>query len=388
MLTIAFESKRLFDSLTGFGTYGRTMISDLANYFPENRYILVAHEPYSVLSKQPTFCSPEVRRIVNLDAVDIMFPPDRGKYYWKVVGAKRKFRREKVNLYHGLTQQIPRSIRGANIPKILSVHDLIYKNYPNLCINEQGIADNLDYHDNQLRKACTASDRIIAVSESTKQDLVDCFSIRPEKINVIYPACDSRYNERISEDQKSQIKSKYGLPEKYLLYVGSMTERKNLLSIVKAMRILPPDDRLSLVIIGQRTLYTDTVLTYAEDHDLIQSLVFPDNVTTKDLPAVYQGAEIFIYTSLYEGFGMPILEALASGLPVITSNVSSMPEAAGPNSRLVNPDCSEEIATGISDILSNELLRKEMIHNGYLYSAAFNNEIVTKQIVNLYQDLQ
>ena len=88
------------------------------------------------------------------------------------------------------------------------------------------------------------------------------------------------------------------------------------------------------------------------------------------------------------GIGLPILEALASGLPVITSNVSSMPEAAGPNSRLVDPECSEEIAVGISDILSNELLQKEMIHNGYLYSDAFNNGIVTKQIVNLYQDLQ
>ena len=94
-----------------------------------------------------------------------------------------------------------------------------------------------------------------------------------------------------------------------------------------------------------------------------------------------------IFDSL-TGFGLPILEALTSGLPVITSNVSSMPEAAGPNSCLVNPDCAEEIAAGISNILSNELLQKEMIHNGYLYSAALNNEIVTKQIVNLYQDLQ
>ena len=94
-----------------------------------------------------------------------------------------------------------------------------------------------------------------------------------------------------------------------------------------------------------------------------------------------------IYNNL-TGIGLPISEALASGLPVITSNVSSMPEAAGPNSCLVNPDCAEEIAAGISNILSNELLQKEMIHNGYLYSDAFNNGIVTKQIVNLYQDLQ
>ena len=381
MLTIAFESKRIFDSLTGFGTYGRTLISDLANYFPENRYILVAHESHSVLSKQPTFCSSEVRRIVNLDGVDILFPPDRGKFFWKVMGARQKLRRQNVNIYHGLTQQIPRSIRGARIPKILSMQDLIYRYFPKLFPGE-----DLDTHDSQLRKSCTASDRIIAISESTKRDLVDLFSIRPEKINVIYPACDSRYNVRITEDQKSQIKYKYGLPKRYLLYVGSITERKNLLSIVKAMRILPHDDRLSLVVIGQRTLYTDTVLAYAEDHDLSQWLIFPNNVTTKDLPAVYQGADIFVYTSLYEGFGLPVLEALASGTPVITSNVSSMPEAAGPNSRLVNPDCPEEIAMGISSILSSESLREEMIHNGYSYSAQFNNQIVTKQILDLYQE--
>ena len=155
MLTIALESKRLFDSLTGFGTYCRTLISDLANYFPENRYILVAHEPYSVLSKRPTFCSPEVGRIVNLDTVDIMFPPDRGNIFWKVMGARQKLHGENVNVYHGLTQQVPRSIRGVKIPKILSVHDLIYRYFPKLFPGE-----NLEAHDYQLKKACSASDKL------------------------------------------------------------------------------------------------------------------------------------------------------------------------------------------------------------------------------------
>jgi len=164
-----------------------------------------------------------------------------------------------------------------------------------------------------------------------------------------------------------------------------MSERKNLLSVIKALNIIPRSDRLPLVVVGATTSYSNVVDDYIKNTGLGDWVIFPKRVETKDLPAVYQAAEIFLYTSLYEGFGMPILEALSSGIPVITSNISAMPEAAGPDSRLIDPENPDEIATGITDILSDDSLRHKMIENGYAYSQKFDNKIVTEKMLQLYQ---
>jgi len=164
-----------------------------------------------------------------------------------------------------------------------------------------------------------------------------------------------------------------------------MAERKNLLSVVKALNIIPRTDRLPLVVVGATTPYSNIVGEYIKNHDLDNWVIFPKRVETEDLPAVYQAAEIFLYTSLYDGFGIPILEALSSGIPVITSNVSAMPEAAGPDSRLIDPKRPDEIASSIIDILSDDSLRRKMVQNGYAYAKKFDNKIVTEQMLQLYQ---
>ncbi len=164
-----------------------------------------------------------------------------------------------------------------------------------------------------------------------------------------------------------------------------MSERKNLLSVVKALNIIPRADRLPLVVVGAKSSYSNVVAKYIKNNGLDNWLVFPKRVETKDLPVVYQAAEIFLYTSLYEGFGIPVLEALSSGIPVITSNVSAMPEAAGPDSRLIDPERPDEIASSIIDILSDDSLRHKMVQNGYSYAQKFDNKIVTEQMLQLYQ---
>ena len=164
-----------------------------------------------------------------------------------------------------------------------------------------------------------------------------------------------------------------------------MSERKNILSVVKALKFIPRSDRLPLVVVGATTSYSNIVAEYIKINGLDNWIIFPKRVETEDLPAVYQAAEIFLYTSLYEGFGMPILEALSSGIPVITSNISAMPEAAGPDSRLIDPESPDEIASSIIDILSDDSLRRIMVKNGYSYSQKFNNKRVTEKMLQLYQ---
>ena len=380
MLTIGFEGKRLLSSLTGFGTYSRTLIRDICRFYPETRCVLIAHDSYNALNKLPTFSSLEIEQVKRLDSIKVVYPPSTWHLYWKLLGAKRTLYNQGVDIYHGLAHQIPRSVRQKRVPIVLTVHDLIYRHYPELSSDT-----DLNLYESQLLNACSISEKIVAVSESTKRDIVNFFSISPQKISVIYSACDYRYHTIATAEKIQQTRSIYGLPEKYLLYVGSMSERKNLLSVVKALNIIPRSDRLPLVVVGATTSYSNVVAEYIKKNGLDNWIIFPKRVETEDLPAVYQAAEIFLYTSLYEGFGMPILEALSSGIPVITSNISAMPEAAGPDSRLIDPESSDEIASSIIGSLSDDSLRRIMVRNGYSYSQKFNNRRVTEKMLQLYQ---
>ena len=220
MLTIGFEGKRLLSSLTGFGTYSRTLIRDICRFYPETRCVLIAHDSYNALNKLPTFSSLEIEQVKRLDSIKVVYPPSTWHLYWKLFGAKRALYNQGVDIYHGLTHQIPRSVRQKRVPIVLTVHDLIYRHYPELSSDT-----DLNLYESQLLNACSISDKIVAVSESTKKDIVNFFSISPQKISVIYSACDYRYHTIATAEKIQQTRSIYGLPEKYLLYVGSMSER-------------------------------------------------------------------------------------------------------------------------------------------------------------------
>ena len=189
MLTIGFEGKRLLSSSTGFGTYSRTLITDIRRFYPETRCVLIAHDSYKVLNKLPTFSSSEVRQVRDLDSIKVVYPPNNWNLYWKLLGARRTLYNNGVDIFHGLAHQIPRSVRQKQLPIVLTVHDLIYRYYPELSPDT-----DLNLYESQLLDACSISDKIVAVSESTKRDLVDFFSISPQKISVIYSACDYRYH--------------------------------------------------------------------------------------------------------------------------------------------------------------------------------------------------
>ena len=387
MIKIGFESKRLFRSMTGFGAYSRTLVKGLANHYPEHRYVLLPDQSHERVSQESKFHTLDIQTVLSLDAVSVLYPPSNKSLYWKLLGAMQQLRSNNVDIYHGLTNQLPRSISRLNIPLVITIHDLYYLHYPELCRNDLGQKDDLKKLNRELKEACIRSDKIIAVSESTKNDIVDQFSVSPDKVTVIYQSCDPVYFEKITEEKKYEVKMKYDLPDKYLMYVGSMTERKNLLSIVKAINLIPISERLPLVVIGARTAYTDVVVDYAMKKGLDNWLIFPNSVSNNDMPAVYQGAHIFLYTSLYEGFGIPVLEALVSGVPVVTSNVSALPEAAGPNSRLVEPTSVDDIARSIIEITKDKDLRSEMILKGRRYATKFESQVVSTQLMNLYKDM-
>ncbi len=170
MLTIGFESKRLLTSSTGFGTYSRTLVRDICKYYPETRCVLIAHDSYKVLNRLSTFSSSEVEQVKRSDTLKVVYPPNTWHLYWKLLGAKRALYDHGVDIYHGLAHQIPRSVRQKRLPIVLTVHDLIYRYYPELFPGE-----DLNLYESQLLNACSISNKIVAVSENTKKDLVNFF---------------------------------------------------------------------------------------------------------------------------------------------------------------------------------------------------------------------
>jgi glycosyltransferase involved in cell wall biosynthesis len=245
----------------------------------------------------------------------------------------------------------------------------------------------------KFKYACEHADAVIAISQQTKNDIINFYKIAPEKITICYQSCNPSFSKTVSELEKERVRKLYNLPERYLLYVGSIIERKNLLSICKALSLLKNQIDVPLVVIGEGGSYKQEVLNYIKANNLTNSVIFlsdhpaSQNASYKnavDFPAIYQQALCMIYPSVFEGFGIPILEALWSKTPVITSNVSCMPETGGDAAYYVNPTEPKEIAEGISKILSNEKLVAEMKEKGLRHAQNFTPEKCAANVMDVY----
>lgn len=373
MFRIGFDAKRLFNNFTGLGNYSRTLVANLATYYPEHAYFLF---------------TPKVKPLeeTHFFQNDPLFSVHtaRGKFapLWRMRGIVRDLEKLDIELYHGLSHEIPLKIQHTNIKTVVTIHDLLFKTFP-----DQYAAIDRSIYNGKFRYACEYSDRIVAISEATKRDIIQYYSIAPEKIQVIYQSCHERFMQTKSQSTIQEVLERYQIPSEYLLYVGSIVERKNLLGIIKAMEKLRPSFQLPLVVIGGGTgRYRNKVKNYIAAQKL-QDRIFFIQPESKELPAIYQQASIFLYPSFGEGFGIPILEALFSKTPVITSKLSSLPEAAGSDSYLVDPGNIEEIREGIEGILGDDQFRNQMVEKGYLHAQQFRGEPLTHQMMTLYEEL-
>lgn len=370
MYRIGFDAKRLFNNFTGLGNYSRTLVSNLSEYYPDNEYFLFS--PKIKRNKETHFFSESA-----------MFQVENPKkikgFYWRSWGMKKDLLRHNIQLYHGLSHEIPFGIGKTAIPSIVTIHDLIFKHYP-----EQYPWIDRQVYDYKFSYACEYADHIIAISESTKKDIVHFYNVSPEKISVIYQSCHERFMREKPPRALAKIREKYKLPNTFLLYVGSLIERKNLLGIVDALAQLPQDFQLPLVIIGQGATYKKKVIALAKQKGVLDKLIFLQ-ADFEDFPALYQMAEIFLYPSYYEGFGIPVLEALFSQTPVITSTFSSLPEAAGDGAILLDPANTEAMADAIVKLLTDDNLVQHLVSKGLAHAEMFKGERLTHQLMECYK---
>ncbi len=370
-MRIGFDAKRAFFNFSGLGNYSRNTIRYLGNLYPENDYHLY-------IPKLKT-------RIVNggFEKHTLVYPESwMGKKFssfWRSYWLGKKLVEDKIDLYHGLSNEIPFDLPRPEVKSVVTIHDLIFMRFP-----EWYKPIDRRIYIKKARHACNNSDRIIAVSEQTGADIQEFLGISGDKIDIVYQGCNPSFYSPVNDSEKEKLNRKYSLPANYLLYVGTIEARKNLLKIVEALHSDSID--ISLIVIGRPTPYLDKVKEYIARHSM-KNISFLRDVPNEDLPGLYQMAEMFIYPSLFEGFGIPILEALASKTPVITTNGGCFPEAGGKSSSYIDPGNPEEIAAEIRKILDDGTLKETMTTAGYAHALKFTEDIVGKNIMQVYRKI-
>ena len=299
---------------------------------------------------------------------------------WRTFSLANEAQKCRLDLFHGLSHELPVGIHKKNIPTVVTIHDLIFLKFPQL----YPAFDRMMYKRKYLY-SCNIADKIIAISQQTKRDLVELAGVPEQKVEVVYQGCSPIFREPVTEERVGEVCRQYGLPQKYVLSVGALEERKNHILILQAIARHHID--MPLVIIGNETSYTPVLYQYIKEHHLESLVKILTGVPFVDFPALYRGASVFVYPSLFEGFGIPVLEALTSHVPVIAATGSCLEESGGPRSCYVAPDNADELAVQLQRILGDETLRQEMIACGDDYARQFTDEAIAQRLWAVYEQV-
>ncbi len=368
-LKIGFDGKRAANNVTGLGNYSRSLIEHLANQFPDHHYYVYTPKVNGTIRKYPLFSKKNIK---------LELPPKNSTSpIWRSVGVVLELVRNKIDIFHGLSHELPYGLKENGIKSIVTIHDLIFLVKPKY----YSFFDRIIYT-YKSKYACKHADRIIAISEQTKKDIIRFYHTDPAKIDVIYQSCDDQFKTLVGESEREFVRKKYQLPQHYLLNVGTIEARKNLMLIVKAMPFM--DRFYPLVVIGKETKYTKLVKKEIETLGLQKQVIFLKDIPFNDLPSIYQMASTFIYPSEYEGFGIPIIEALYGKVPVVAATGSCLEEAGGPDSVYVSPTDSQALAEAVNNILKTKEAITERAEKGLKYVQRFNSDVVTKQVMDCY----
>jgi glycosyltransferase involved in cell wall biosynthesis len=376
-MNIGFEAKRFFTNKTGLGNYNRFIVDALSVFQPQHTYRLYTPR---------TSSNPEALEIGKNKNIEVVTPSNFFKLtkitsIWRSWAVTLDASMKDLNIFHGLSQELPAGL-PSHIKKIVTVHDLIFYRYP-----EFYNPIDVRIYKYKLSESCKRADLIIAISEQTANDLVDFLKIDREKIKVVYQGCHPNFRREITSQEVEGVRLKYNLPEKFLLNVGTIEVRKNLLVLVRALASLPKHVQLPLVVVGKPTAYLNTVLAEAKKLGVFDKMILLHHASFTDFPAIYRAASIFIYPSLFEGFGIPLVEAMECGVPVITSKGSCFSEAAGPSSLYVNPQDADDLASQIFNILTDQHLCERMVSESFAFVTRFRPHVIAGELDKLYQNL-
>lgn len=371
-MRIGFDAKRAFFNRSGLGNYSRWFIDALTSLHPDNEYVLYKlREGKEIDFKGLRNC--EV--VLPTGIIDKKLPS-----IWRASRMTKDIDRQKLDIYHGLSHELPTGINKTSAKSIVTMHDAIFMRFPELYDRVYRAIFKRKY-----AYALKHADGIVAISQQSKDDIVHYFGTNPDRIKIIYQGCNKIYYSDASSELKEQVRTKYNLPESFILYVGTIEPRKNLLGVFQALKKANID--MPVVAVGRPTAYLNTIKKFVAENKLESKAIFLHNVETEELPAMYQMATVFTYPSLFEGFGIPILESLNSGTPVITSKGSCFPEVGGNAAKYAKYGDSDELGAILKTVLSDTELQNQMAEEGKVQALKFREEQVTQELITYYQEV-
>ena len=370
-MKIGFDAKRAFNNAVGLGNFSRNTIHALSHQYPDDRYFLF-HPGNANPLFTPSGNSTEI--------VPDGFWWKTLKNVWRSFAVGKLAGKYELDIYHGLSHELPVGIEKAGVKTVVTIHDLIYLRFP-----QYYKSIDCKIYDKKFRHACKVADQVHAISEQTKQDLMTYFFVPEEKIKVIHQSINPVFFEKVEDVRKKQLRLRYQLPPQFVLTVGTVEPRKNLLGLLEGM--IQSKVYIPLVVVGKQTEYQQKIRKFVEADLNRLEVFFLSRIQDDELAVLYQMAEVMVYPSFFEGFGLPVAEALASGCPVITSNTSSLPEAGGDAALYVNPEEPVEIGKAIETVISSQELRKTMIARGIVYAQRFTPDNFAQQLKQLYNSV-
>lgn len=371
-MIVGLDAKRIVRNGTGLGSYGRTLVNDLLRrgdselelrlYAPDEGKDTLRGQ----IIEGATFCYPTAKLSGTMGALR--------KAWWRSKGIIKDLQRDGVNVFHGLSGELPMGLRKTGIPGVVTIHDLIFLRHP-----EYYHWLDTKIYEWKFRQTLREAAHIIAISERTRQDIIELGGAEyADRISVIYQSFSPRFTKEISASKKAEVKQRYELPARYVLNVGTIERRKNLMLVAEALDLLPKD--IHLVAVGRKTAYAEELPKSDRIHLL-------SGVPDDDLAAIYAMGEVFAYPSRYEGFGIPIIEAIATGLPVVACTGSCLEEAGGPHCRYVDPDNPTEMAEALQMSLRGAYGREQRIAQSREYIKRFEGRDVAGQMAEIYKTL-
>ncbi|WP_433629754.1 glycosyltransferase family 4 protein [Chryseobacterium cucumeris] len=364
-MKIAFDAKRFFHNTSGLGNYSRDLVRILSEYERENEYLL--------LNKNKSERGKDILERPNVHFIET----SKGNFSRQLKMGKDA-QKQGADIFHGLSGELPLKWDPKPIKKVVTIHDLIFVRYPQY----YSFFDR-KIHFWKFKKAADTADKIIAISEQTKKDIIQYLKVPETKIEVIYQGCHHAFKEQQSPELMKAVKEKFKLPERFVLNVGTIEDRKNLLNVVKAIN----GTEIPLVVVGRKTGYYQKIERFLKRNKMEKQVLFLEGVSMDELACLYKLADIFVYPSFFEGFGIPVIEALFSKTVVVTSNTSCLPEAGGKDSVYVNPENDLDIRAKLKFLWENESERKRREEKGFEFVQKFNDESIAKELMNFYQKI-
>ncbi len=369
---IYFHSNDEYPS--GVEHYALHMIRALSLHVPENQYVVFTSRP-GMIEKYVGKCDHVLVRRSNDTNTRI------ARILWEHTRLPTLAYREGLDVLHCPAYICP--ARGGKTPYVVTVHDTIALDHPEWCK-----PSNAAYFGLVMKRAARQASAVVATSRRTKSDLERHLGADGPPVRVIYPGIDPIFHERMSQTDLHNIRARYGLPETYCLYVGNLEPKKNIDVLLRAYEIAREKGAACrLVLVGKRRWRLGPAARRIEELTSAGEIVTPGYVRREDLPGIYQMADMYICTSFYEGFGFPPLEAMASGIPVLSSHCGALEETVGNAAYVIDPNDPEMIADGILKMLTVRSLQSKHIQLGLSRAGRFNWQRTVRELQSLYAEL-